>query len=80
MARFHLVKSESVMGMGDDVYSVLATKTMQHIAYINEKAQVLFTKPLNLNDAQDVLQLLLTREEKQNANIALGMSNLLSLE
>jgi hypothetical protein len=80
MARFHLVKSESVMGMGDDVYSVLATKTMQHIAYINEKAQVLFTKPLNLNDAQDVLQLLLNREEKQNANIALGMSNLLSLE
>lgn len=80
MARFHLVKSESVMGMGDDVYSVLATKTMQHIAYINEKAQVLFTKPLNLNDAQDVLQLLLNREEKQNANVALDMSNLLSLE
>ena len=64
MARFHLVKSESVMGMGDEVYSVLATKTMQHIAYINEKAQVLFTKPLNINDAQDVLQLLLDREEK----------------
>lgn len=80
MARFHLVKSESVMGMGDDVYSVLATKTLQHIAYINEKAQVLFTKPLNLNDAQDVLQLLLNREEKQNANVALDMSNLLSLE
>lgn len=68
------------MGMGDDVYSVLATKTLQHIAYINEKAQVLFTKPLNLNDAQDVLQLLLNREEKQNANVALDMSNLLSLE
>lgn len=64
MERFVLVKAATVMGMGDEVYSVLSTKTKQHIAYINEKAQVLFTRPINLNDAQDVLQILMQREEQ----------------
>lgn len=63
MQRYKIVKADSVMGMGDEVYSILSTVSQQHIAYINEKAQVLFTKPVNLNIAQEVIELAIQREK-----------------
>lgn len=64
MERYKIVKASSVMGMGDNVFSILSFRDI-HIAYINEKAQILFTKPVNLNVAKEIIDLVIEREESQ---------------
>ena len=71
MERYKILKATSVMGMGDVVYSIFSQRDA-HIAYINEKAQILFTKPVNLNIAKDVLDLAMELEEGKSALSSTG--------
>lgn len=63
MARYMIVKNDSMMGMGDSVKQVISANSQKIMAYINENAQILFVKPLNCNIAKEIIDFVMETEE-----------------
>jgi len=65
MAVYKTQKNSTFMGMGDNVTSIHFAKTSEIVAYINEKAQILFVRPMNCNIAQEVIAYAVRLEENK---------------
>ena len=65
MANYKTEKNSTFMGMGDNVTSIHFAGTNQIIAYINEKAQILFVRPVNCNIANEVIEYVMQMEENK---------------
>jgi hypothetical protein len=65
MATYKTEKSVTFMGMGDQITCIHFAKTNELVAYINEKAQILFVKPVNCNIAHEVIEYAIKLQEVQ---------------
>lgn len=65
MARYTIIKNDSMMGMGDQVRQIVSIHSQKIMAYINENAQILFVKPMNCNVAKEIIDFVIETEESK---------------